>query len=88
MHGNAASVVVQFSNKFTSVDGCKGKNDEGWYSRVNILGFTTGSLKGITIDIETLTNEYCAAMGWEPKTLKPSQERLEAVGLTEITHEG
>jgi aldehyde:ferredoxin oxidoreductase len=47
-----------------------------------------GPLKGITIDIETLTGEYCEAMGWEPKTGKPSQERLEALDLTDILHDG
>jgi aldehyde:ferredoxin oxidoreductase len=46
-----------------------------------------GPLKGITIDIETLTREYCEAMGWEPKTGKPSQERLEVLELTDILHD-
>ena len=80
--------LVQFADEWLETGGAGDIYPSNGDSRVNILGFTTGSLKGITIDIETLTNEYCAAMGWEPKTLKPSQERLEAVGLTEITHEG
>ena len=46
-----------------------------------------GPLKGITIDIETLTREYCEAMGWNPTTGKPSQERLVALDLTALTQD-
>jgi len=44
-----------------------------------------GPLQGRTIDIETLTREYCESMGWNPTTGKPSQERLEALDLTAVT---
>jgi aldehyde:ferredoxin oxidoreductase len=46
-----------------------------------------GPLKGITIDLETLTREYCETMGWNPKTGKPSQERLEALDLTSVSQD-
>jgi aldehyde:ferredoxin oxidoreductase len=41
-----------------------------------------GPLKGITIDLTTLTSEYCEKMGWDPKTGKPSPEKLEELNLT------
>ena len=41
-----------------------------------------GPLKGITIDIETQAKEFCEAMGWDPKTGKPSQEWLEVLDLS------
>ena len=33
-----------------------------------------GPLKDITIDLKTLTDEYCEKMGWDPKTGKSSQK--------------
>jgi aldehyde:ferredoxin oxidoreductase len=47
----------------------------------------SGPLKGITIDIKTLTTEYCQKMGWDPKTGRPSREKLEALDLKGITHD-
>ena len=46
-----------------------------------------GPLKGITIDIETLTREYCETMGWNPKTGKPSQDRLDALDLRAVSED-
>jgi aldehyde:ferredoxin oxidoreductase len=46
-----------------------------------------GPLKGITIDLETLAREYCETMGWDPKTGKPSQERLEALDLRAVSED-
>jgi aldehyde:ferredoxin oxidoreductase len=44
-----------------------------------------GPLKGITIDLQTLRGEYLEKMGWDPKTGKPSQKRLEELGIGEIS---
>ena len=46
-----------------------------------------GPLKGITIDIETLTREFCETMGWNPKTGKPSQDRLDALDLRAVSED-
>lgn len=43
-----------------------------------------GPLKGVTIDIETLTKEYRKAMGWDPDTGQPSAQTLQKLGLTEL----
>ena len=43
-----------------------------------------GPLKGITIDVDSLTEEYHKAMGWEPKTGVPSQETLKKLELEEL----
>jgi len=45
---------------------------------------TTGPLKGITIDLQTLISKYCEKMGWDPKTGKPSEEKLKELGLENI----
>ena len=45
----------------------------------------TGPLKDITIDLNTLTGEYCEKMGWDPKTGKPSQKKLEELGLEKVS---
>ena len=45
---------------------------------------STGNLKGITVDSETMIKEYLHAMGWDAVTTKPSPERLKALGLEEM----
>lgn len=44
-----------------------------------------GPLKDITIDINTLTGEYCEKMGWDPKTGKPSLKKLDELGLEKVS---
>ena len=43
-----------------------------------------GPLKDITIDIPTLTREYLEKTGWDAKTGKPSENKLEELGLAKI----
>jgi aldehyde:ferredoxin oxidoreductase len=45
----------------------------------------TGPLKDIIIDLNTLTGEYCEKMGWDPQTGKPSQKKLEELGLEKVS---
>jgi len=40
-----------------------------------------GPLKGITIDIDTLTKEYRKAMGWDADTGQPTKQILQRLGL-------
>ena len=42
---------------------------------------SAGPLEGVTVDIDTLTKEYREAMGWDPKTGKPSEACLTRLGL-------
>jgi aldehyde:ferredoxin oxidoreductase len=51
---------------------------------VGIPPKSVGPLKGITIDIDTLTREYREAMEWDPKTGKPSEACLTRLGLKEL----
>jgi aldehyde:ferredoxin oxidoreductase len=44
-----------------------------------------GPLKDIIIDLNTLTGEYCEKMGWDPQTGKPSQKKLEELGLEKVS---
>lgn len=46
---------------------------------------TAGPLKGITIDLQTLTSEYLEKMGWDPKTGKPSPKKLKELGLEKVS---
>ena len=43
-----------------------------------------GPLKGITIDIDSLTTEYRKAMGWNPDTGHPTEASLAKLGLAEL----
>jgi aldehyde:ferredoxin oxidoreductase len=45
-----------------------------------------GPLKGITIDVATLSTEYRKAMGWEPETGDPSKDTLQRLGLMELVN--
>jgi len=44
-----------------------------------------GPLKDITIDIKTLTSEYLEKAGWDSQTGKPSQQKLEELGLEKVS---
>ena len=41
---------------------------------------TEGNMRGISVDIDTQTSNFCEAMGWDSVTAVPSRERLESVG--------
>jgi len=43
-----------------------------------------GPLKGITIDIDSLTQEYRKAMGWDPDSGYPTEDSLAKLGLEEL----
>ena len=43
-----------------------------------------GPLQGITIDAKTMVSEYCEKMGWDPRTGRPSREKLRELGLDNI----
>lgn len=46
-----------------------------------------GPLEGITIDEEMLVKEYLTAMDWDLLTAKPSQKKLEELGLKDVAQE-
>jgi len=46
-----------------------------------------GPLKDITIDFKTLIGEFCEKMEWDPKTGKPSQKKLEELGLENVSQD-
>lgn len=43
--------------------------------------FKNGPTKGITVDLDLITKEYCEEMGWDIKTGKPTKEKLIELGL-------
>jgi aldehyde:ferredoxin oxidoreductase len=44
-----------------------------------------GPLKGVTIDIDTLSKEYHKAMGWE-ETGHPTKRTIAKLGLEELAN--
>jgi aldehyde:ferredoxin oxidoreductase len=46
-----------------------------------------GPLKGVTIDIDNLTQEYHKAMGWDAETGVPTPETLKKLGLEDLVAE-
>jgi len=43
-----------------------------------------GPLTGVTVDEETMDREYLAALDWDPKTTKPSEKKLQELGLEDV----
>lgn len=54
---------------------------------VGIPPQSEGPLKGVTIDIDTLTKEYRKAMGWDPDTGHPTEASLTKLGLERLVKE-
>jgi aldehyde:ferredoxin oxidoreductase len=48
---------------------------------------TTGPLRGVTVDVDTMVREYCQAMDWDPETAVPSRERLVSLGLDDVARD-
>ncbi len=46
-----------------------------------------GPLANITVDVDTLSNEYYRAMDWDPETGKPSKKRLLELGLDDVAYD-
>ena len=45
---------------------------------------TSGDLRGVSVELETLVEEYLAEMGWDGKTGLPGREVLDELGLSEF----
>jgi aldehyde:ferredoxin oxidoreductase len=43
-----------------------------------------GPHKDLTLDVNTLEQEYLAAADWDPETAAPSKKKLEALGLADV----
>jgi len=43
-----------------------------------------GPLKGLTIDTDTLVNEYLKELDWDPVTAKPGVQKLRELGLQDV----
>jgi aldehyde:ferredoxin oxidoreductase len=44
----------------------------------------TGPLAGVTVDIETLENDFLNACDWDTETCVPSRDKLESLGLKDV----
>jgi len=45
-----------------------------------------GPTAGMTADIDTIVADYFTAMGWDPKTGRPSLQRLQELGIEDLAH--
>lgn len=65
----------------------EGQNMAEWTVHGRVAGsppLAAGPHKGFTIDVETMRREYFAAMDWDPKSTRPSAERLRRLGLHDL----
>ena len=46
-----------------------------------------GPLAGVTVDVETLAEDYLTAMDWDLKTARPSEKKLQELGLEDVARE-
>ena len=46
-----------------------------------------GPLAGVTVDEDTMVQDYLAAMDWDPRTAKPSKKKLQELGLDDEARE-
>jgi aldehyde:ferredoxin oxidoreductase len=51
------------------------------YSPRMLRGMEAGNLRGVDVDMETLQKEYMEAADWDPKTARPSDAKLDSLGL-------
>ena len=49
--------------------------------------FTKGPLKGVTIDLESMIDEYFQAMGWSMKDGRPLRRKLVELGLEDVAQD-
>lgn len=52
---------------------------------VGIPPKSDGPLAVITIDMDSLTSEYCKAMGWDPINAYPRNSTIELLKLEDLT---
>ena len=45
---------------------------------------TAGPHEGVTVDLETMKNDWFGEAGWDTKTSKPSRAKLESLGLKDV----
>ena len=43
-----------------------------------------GTVKGVTVDLNTLASDYLKALDWDSKTTVPSKKKLEWLGLSAV----
>jgi len=51
------------------------------YSPRMVRGMESGNLRGVDVDIKTLQKEYMEAADWDTTTARPSDAKLDALGL-------
>ena len=85
--GELLSIGERIENLRQAFNLREGVNSREWRIPGRIVGrppLTEGPLAGVTVDIERLVEDYFEVMDWDLTTGKPSQKRLEQLGLDDI----
>ena len=48
---------------------------------------TSGPMKGVTLDMDRLREDFLKGMGWDPQTAKPTKAALVELGLADVAEE-
>ena len=67
----------------------EGVNPALWELPGRVIGrppFGEGPHRGFTLDVETMREEYLEAVGWNPRTLAPTRQKLLELGLADVAN--
>ena len=77
--------IAQLRQAFNLREGLNPRKDFRLHPRIyGDPSLSKGPAKGITLDMEALTNGYYQALHWDPATGRPERERLKTLGLEEV----
>ncbi|HSO71658.1 MAG TPA: aldehyde ferredoxin oxidoreductase C-terminal domain-containing protein, partial [Thermodesulfobacteriota bacterium] len=77
--------IEQLRQGFNLREGLNPKKDFRVHPRLSGASPVSGApTKGITLDVEALTNGFYQALSWDRETGRPDRERLIRLGLEEV----
>lgn len=82
-----AERILAIRQAFNVREGVKPKDCKIYGHAIGDPPDKEGPLANITVDVDTLSNEYYKAMDWDPETGKPSKKRLLELGLDDVAHD-
>jgi aldehyde:ferredoxin oxidoreductase len=68
----------------------EGHNPLEWDIPPRMIGtppLTGGNVRNVTVEIQTLMKEYLEAADWDTKTTRPSDKKLEELGLAHVAND-
>jgi aldehyde:ferredoxin oxidoreductase len=77
--------IQQLRHAFNVREGIRPFQD--WWPHPRVVGnppFDHGPAKGVTIDLDTMSREFCQAFHWDPATGRPDPHHLEGLGMSDL----